>query len=326
LDGKIVVIKMINEIDLEAYYLAQATHFVGEAELLKYNAVAYCEDKVDKYFWESLFNNINPNHKFLFKFYSQSKNENQTTGKNQCLKFVPSCRNKFVICIDSDYDNLLRNNPYQANPFIFETYTYSIENHLCYAEHLNSVIAKHTQENLENYFTEVFFNSISSILFEILVYSVLSEQSQDLNEKYIYRHEFDDFFNFDTTNDIDLNTIRETIENKIQKKLQALENKYSAKHISNTKTNLNQLGISSANAFRYIKGHAIFDKCVLKIVKEIANKLSTEKFKSKSNKQEYVAHREQNKIEEIIFEISHSSGYSEIERILSDYKSYLNTV
>ena len=116
------------------------------------------EDEADVAFWFDILNFVKPDKDFSVSPYSYAIPENTEaisleTGKEHILsKARANELNAYYIgCIDSDYDYLLQNyredgKLMQCNPYLLQTYAYSIENLLCYAETLKPLCSKSVKE------------------------------------------------------------------------------------------------------------------------------------------------------------------------------------
>ncbi|EJU9868536.1 DUF4435 domain-containing protein [Vibrio vulnificus] len=103
--------------------------------------VAYVEAPIDIGFWHKLFKTQNlPD--IEFREISQHEPAN---GKSAIISAVSNHRislsEKRIICLDSDYDNLLDYNQDLYNSdFVFQTYAYAIENFFYHPDDLGSFI------------------------------------------------------------------------------------------------------------------------------------------------------------------------------------------
>ena len=123
----------------EKYYYHAAKRFMMDAQLLRCRAAIHVEDKDDIVFWSNIFKHFRPNDRFHFIAGSRNERGHETRGVTQCLKYVKYLNPKFFICIDSDYRYLLQEQGIDVKHYIFQTYTYSFENHHCYDKGLNEL-------------------------------------------------------------------------------------------------------------------------------------------------------------------------------------------
>ncbi|MFN0201844.1 MAG: DUF4435 domain-containing protein [Bacteroidia bacterium] len=98
------------------------------------------ESERDKIFWKTLLEAFLPSLRgqIDFPFYSQS------SGKGEALKYAKYVDKTLIVARDSDNEYLYKEDKTFDVPFIYHTYYYSIESHLCYAQNLNNIIYKAT--------------------------------------------------------------------------------------------------------------------------------------------------------------------------------------
>ena len=90
----------------------------------------------------------------------------------QCLKYLPYLGPKFLICIDSDYRRLTRERGIDARHHVLQTYTYSFENHHCFAGGLDEVCRRVTtlQNNVFDF--KAFLESYSQAVYELFLWHI----------------------------------------------------------------------------------------------------------------------------------------------------------
>lgn len=119
------------------FYKLAAKRFKAETKLYGYAAAIHLENKNDEVFWGKVLKKIYPDKKFRFISSSRSVSGNITCGCTQCLQYKDFLSERFWIAIDSDYRYLNQQRDIDANHFILQTYTYSFENHFCFADNVN---------------------------------------------------------------------------------------------------------------------------------------------------------------------------------------------
>ena len=122
----------------EEYFAGLARRFASDAKMFRCRAAVHVENKDDVVFWSTVLKHFCPDDRFHFLAGSRNEFGHETSGVTQCLKYVHALGPDFFICIDSDYRYLLHERGIDAKHFILQTYTYSFENHHCYAEGLCS--------------------------------------------------------------------------------------------------------------------------------------------------------------------------------------------
>ena len=88
-------------------------------------------------FWDTMLQECRPG-KYNYIYFSKSELGNDSKGCKQCLKYKIIFPVNFFICIDSDLRHLSREQGIDSAHFILQTYSYSWENHYCYAEKLEN--------------------------------------------------------------------------------------------------------------------------------------------------------------------------------------------
>lgn len=151
------------------HYELWADYYAGEAILLKCVASVHVEDFEDAVFWEKTLNNYTSGKKFNFIYHSLTPSGSDATGVNHCLKYKDYLNDRFFICIDSDYRYLLQKTEISATNYIFQTYTYSIENHLCYKTKLNLIPEKCTGVANTVFNFEAFLFAYSNAVYEAFI-------------------------------------------------------------------------------------------------------------------------------------------------------------
>jgi hypothetical protein len=103
-----------------------ALFYANEAAMKRIDAVAFVEGPTDKAFWRHIFEHVG----LRVNVITGSNKADRPCGKQECLKYFPFLSTRFIICIDSDYDNFRQLHP-RHNPrhHVLQTYAYAIENH-----------------------------------------------------------------------------------------------------------------------------------------------------------------------------------------------------
>jgi len=224
-----------------------------------YDLVVFIENEEDKRFWSFIFRKALVNKKIGFISYSKSGNQ----GKVEILKysdFLVEYSGKALICIDSDFD-YITNHPLNANLYIFQTYTYSVESYICCAKSLNYLLKELLF--IDDFDFKIFLAKYSTIIFELLLLDIhLKNRTTDIDYKSIV--------NEDTlANNGEL--FLKQLESKIQNKILELHNTFS---IISSDVNIIKNKILSDKLLKddfvhlYINGHRIFE-----LIQEILEKL-----------------------------------------------------
>ena len=117
------------------HYESLAIDYANQALVLRAVATVHLENMNDEFFWKPILESIKPGT-YNFIGTSKNKNDKETSGCAQCLNFKGYLSKSFFVCMDSDYRLLGNGELVSVNDFFAQTYTYSWENHLCFADDL----------------------------------------------------------------------------------------------------------------------------------------------------------------------------------------------
>lgn len=301
------------------HYQKQAQYYSNLSILKRLKATIHLEDKEDQLFWDSLFKLYFPNEKFNFIAYSKSPSGNNTTGCTQCLAYKKYLNKNFLICIDSDYRYLLQDPDIDINHFIFQTYTYSFENHLCANNRLSTTCSDCCNIPNTVFDFNLFLKQYSKIIYELFIWHFA------LNKSGLFP--ICDFMSIITENEIETDNQASSflaiIDKKARTKIEELKKIYPTFDFEKERYSLNQLGITEENTYLYIRGHNLFDLCLKIGNKVIHNYFKGEELKLNADKKAIASLYAQRKTfkKEIKKNIQLSS-YPEINRIEQDMKAY----
>ncbi len=230
----------------------------------------YVEGYEDIGFWYAI---LAPYEKYGFRFNINIPSvTNLKTGKKALLDLIneKNLGKYLILCVDSDYDYLLRDatdnsSIINANPYIFQTYTYSIENLYCYAESLQSVLVKAT--NRTEYFMDIpkFMAQYSKVIYPLFLWSVYLYKIQNFNyfniEDFCSEVRFEDRINVFGYGENEFIHLNDKVQTKILELEQTFPNETN--QIEQFKTELNNLGLTEENTYLFIKGHTLKDNVIL---------------------------------------------------------------
>ena len=290
----------------------------------------HVENEDDIPFWKDIFNKSG----LKTKIHPASKTS-LDRGKSVVLKLKDNVGKFLIVCVDSDYDYLLQgytdvSKTVNENPYVFQTYAYSIENFKCYAESLHSVVVKSTLLDKPELFDYVnFLKLYSSIIYELFIYSLhhLKEQSDSFTI-----NDFSETIKLLAQVDIlsqgqkALKKLKIAVENKI-----ATLDKISDRQINQFKEKLYILGITPENTYLFIKGHILYENVVCMFLQPIALYLKSKQFRqiSELKKDEEEATNRRNQYKKYFIDIElvlrNNTNYYDcflMNHILSDIEKY----
>lgn len=256
-------------------------------------AVVHVEDKDDEKFWNIQLQNVSSGN---YHFVSQSKSNNgvDTTGCEQCLRYLPYVNSQFFVCIDSDLRLLRRERNLTSENYIAQTYTYSWENHYCAAAQLqHRFIAKVPDAEFD---FEVFLTELSHVIYEplrLLVQCTTPELNVIWNISKFNRC-------------IPLQPSRGDLNNNGHDYIRKVKALFEEATSSiNLPTSLSIPGLTSDNAYLHMQGHQLY-----KLIMHIGTVLCRGR---------NIAFRSA-----ILDTANQTSGYDEINSVQSDLRNILS--
>jgi len=290
----------------------------------------YVENEDDIPFWKDIFDKC----RLQTKIHPASRTS-LDRGKVAIQKQINGIGQFKILCVDSDYDYLLQGHTdiskiVNENPYIFQTYTYSIENFKCYAASLHGVVVKATLQDEEQLFDYVYFlESYSSIIYDLFIYSL--HHAKEQSESFTIT-DFSDTIKLLEQVDVlskgqkALTKLKESVEKKI-----ATLDKISDKQISQLKEELQRLGVTPKNTYLFIKGHTLYDNVVCMFLKPIEKYLKSKHYRRitelGTDKKEAYDRREEYKksITDIELVLRNNTNYYDcflMKQIFSDIENY----
>ncbi|VXD15722.1 ABC transporter ATP-binding protein [Planktothrix serta PCC 8927] len=243
---------------------------------------AYVEGLDDVVFWEDVFRKFAPSLKIIF--YPHSRESEYKSGKQKVLTKdnIKNANSKLILCVDSDFDYLLKNEPVYSHPYIFHTYAYSIENFKVFSYNLN-IIAKKCSLPLQETFCFIkFFEAYSKTIYEIFLYMFFfrkqeyNAKNQGLEVKseiLISNKNLNSVFGFDQS-EIDLSNNGESLikllKDRVNECKLEIENKYENIDLKAIENDLiEEFEVKPENIYWYIRGHILYDCVVTHLLKKI---------------------------------------------------------
>lgn len=314
----------------------------GAANILQHTPgtiSVYVESTEDKSFWSYILKTQFKSLRFFasLDFFAFS-NKKLQTGKKGILNL--EAKENLIICIDSDYDYILNTNVAEKvknSPYIFQTYTYAMENLKCYAESLHTICADVTHNPTEKINFVAFLEEYSKIIYQLFIWHLyfFSLSNED---------RFTDFYNIIkipekfNLNDID-NSILIPLKNRIDKKISELrQNQENTAQVNLLSEQLKNLELEDKNTYLFIQGHTLYDNVVLNILRVVCDNLKTDSIKEINNSSAEPEHKNKtredyiNKVcnteEKIKLTLSLNKDFKScflFKKITADIENYLAT-
>lgn len=252
---------MFNPKAREDFYRRAANNFANSALIRRLTAIVHVEGETDVDFWRQIFSHYYPTGKFHFIYYSKSTSGIDSSGSTQCLNYLQFLSKRFFVCIDSDNKYVMGESTLSIKDFVFQTYTYSIENHYCYAPHLNYGLKKITKSPNVYFNFSVFLKRYSNIIYDLLIWHI-----------YLTKNGYRDLDIIPFNNIIthkgkiaqwQLNNNGRSILDKIQRnvntRITSLRNKYPDIQLDEEHNRCKELGLNRDNAYLFVRGHHIYN-------------------------------------------------------------------
>lgn len=247
----------------ERFYFQMANHIKGQVKMMRYDCAAHLEDKDDEYFWKRLFERFAPEKRILYITHSRSEKGNKTTGVGHCLNYRNYLNKKFVICIDSDYRRLLSNKErgIDINHYIFQTYTYSFENHHCFPDGIDSIIYNSCKVSRKIVDFHDLLRRYSVILYDAMIWHLYLQRK---NERIFTQLEFRQLLSMFN------GKVKYHLQQEVEKELsriarnasavvRKLERHYPHAPIEELKEEYRKIGLEPDRTYLFVRGHNIFD-------------------------------------------------------------------
>lgn len=245
----------------ELFYKQMSINIKGQIKMLRYDCAAHLEDKDDEYFWGRLFKRFANGKKILYITHSRSERGFRTTGVGHCLNYKDYLDEHFIICIDSDYRRLLGEADIDIAHYIFQTYTYSFENHHCVPSGINAVIEQICGKPNHIIDFHELLRQYSLILYEPLIWHLYFQRN---NPKIFTKLEFRQLLSM--FNGHVKRRLRETVHEELSRISQSAQNitkrlhkKYPSVDLAPLKEEYRQIGLEPERTYLFVRGHNIFD-------------------------------------------------------------------
>jgi hypothetical protein len=255
-----------------AYELeVEAKHFKDSLLFINKDVAIRIESEEDTNFWDFTFQTAIP--ELRVEFFPESKTRKPgSRGKSQILLLKEFADRELVLCIDSDYDYLLENESIKKT-YIFQTYVYSIENYWSYAEGLQIAIENSTDTQNNNFRFVDYMKIYSNVIYDWLIYSIYSKK---MNDGMLSVRRCGEEIGFDIT--FPLSGLRQ-----LKPRLKTLSRPYEElygkkKDFQSFKTHLSELGLNKDNAYSFVRGHDLFDRVIIPLMKVLVDKTIQDRF------------------------------------------------
>ena len=206
--------------------------------------IAYVESYDDVAFWRTLLEEFEDDeHYFQVMLPSATS---LAKGKKMVLMNTLNTAElgrSLIACVDSDYDFLLQgatntSRKINRNKYIFQTYTYAIENYHCFAESLHEVCVQAT------------------LMYDFHTYTALREISLKHPEH-------------------SLEALQHRVNQKLAELKKRFPG--SVNQVNGLRSELKELGLVPETTYLYMQGHHVMDNVVMKLLIPVCTALRRER-------------------------------------------------
>ncbi len=312
-------------VNREFHYANAAKRFAQDAKMLRCRAAVHVENKDDVVFWNTILKHFQPEDKFHFISGSRNEYGHETSGVTQCLKYLNFLSPDFFICIDSDYRYLLHERKINVRHYVFQTYTYSFENHHCFAEGLNEVCCRVTR--LKNTIFDFckFLKDFSNILYNLFIWHLYF---QNVSPACFSQFEFDSYISLANSKAYPLvhdNGARalDELRHRVDWKVGYLGRKYPKADLEGVKKKYLKMGLTPDNVYLFIRGHNLYDLITL-VSKEVCKAILRAEKRNKEVTREMVneLYRNRNSLDFQLRQNIKYGAYLPIRKIEDDIRFF----
>ena len=256
------------------------------SDYVLHRVLVYVEGHEDEAFWYDILKDYGAQKNIAFDITPLSRDNSLAKGRIEVLKHANSTGKYLILCVDSDYDYLLPNRSdssikINSDKYIFQTYAYSIENLQCYRESLQGVCVRTTKNSKQKISLSKLLKLYSNIIYPLLLWSLYFASKKDTTTFTIT-----DFSNVVKLPDnIDISTHCEAAIREVKQRVDAKITELNLSHLLDKQKvellsqQLNDLDLNKDTAYLFMRGHALFDNVVLRILRKLSEILIKEKEK-----------------------------------------------
>ena len=279
-----------DSINRNVHFSRAARRFAQDAKMLRCRAAVHVENKDDVMFWKNVLKHFRPGDKFHFISGSRNEYGHETSGVTQCLKYFNFLNPEFFICIDSDYRYLLCEQKIDVRHFVIQTYTYSFENHHCFAGGLHDVCCRVTHLNNTVFDFSVFLKRFSNILYELFIWHLYFQNADPVR---FSQSEFASYIGLTNSRAYPLvcdNAARalDELRHRVEWKVEYFGRRYPHANLEVVKQKYLKLGLNPDNVYLFVRGHNLYDMIFL-VCKEVCKAILRNEKRSRKITREMVS-------------------------------------
>lgn len=250
----------------------------------KKKIVAYVESYDDILFWRTILEDFET-EEYSFEVMLPSRNS-LSKGKKSALmnRLGESLGNYMIACVDADYDWLMQDatemsRKMNANPYVFHTYAYAIENLQCYAPSLHKACVMSTLNDRVVVDMEVFVEEYSRIIWPLFVWNIWAYRNMKFREFSI--SDMSDIIGLHDVSPQHPEQALEELRKRVNKAIPRLQGMFPEGKgtYQNLREELLTLGLKPEDTYLYIQGHSLFENVILPLVVPVCTLLRREREK-----------------------------------------------
>ena len=252
----------------------------------------YVESDPDIAFWRKI---LDPYEDDSIKFEVQlpsdsslTKNKKTALSRSSDLSMLKGLGKHLLICVDSDYDYLLKGlykcpkkeataKKINDSIYIFQTYTYSMENLKCFSKGLHSICVDATNNDKKIIDFNNYLKSYSGIVYDLFLWNLLFYIEG--RESMLSIKSFSKIIKIGEIKDNDETYGLTYVKGKVDAKMAELTKKHpgASVKLDQLGKDLEVYGLTNENTYLFIQGHALFDNIITNLIKFTCKKLKDEK-------------------------------------------------
>ena len=250
-----------------------------------HNVLVYVESDDDIAFWRSILADFESDD-ITFDIQLPVRNKLEK-GKASALNFTREMHAQtgthLIACVDSDYDYLLQgatrmSRTVNDNPYVFQTYSYSIENLMCYSGSLQSLCVLATKSDRRVVDFDELARIYSEIIYDVFLWSVYFARQRDSHSFTLT--EFSHIIRIDYPDLKDkFKRAFQELKARVERKIRQLNAKFpgSGSEVKALARELVPLGVTPYNCYLFAHGHTIRDDVFRRFLQSVFEELVREK-------------------------------------------------
>lgn len=240
----------------------------------------FVENEDDVPFWSRTLRKYAPSHlKFRITFAFR---EELHRGKTELLTLQNGAGDFMLICIDSDYDYLLQDATEDSkainhNPYIFQTYTYSLENYRCFANSLAELCIQASLHDEPLFDFVEFLENYSGVVYELFVFSFYFRKIGDTGTFPV--RDFSACFGIQGKINISENAraALQQVQTTIEQKVTTFKTSHPDADLEALAAKLVQRGVQKTNTYLFVRDHTVYHALILPLLKSVVSLLQSHK-------------------------------------------------